>query len=116
MPSLLLVLLVIEKKKGTRCSCAAIAQLGECQTEDLKVHSSILGLGSRCTPALSKGLCGATLHCRFACSTMHISAAGNPTRVIRATGGYTSHYTTTEVCSHFRTDSNRCLVMYLCIV
>ena len=77
MLALLLVLLVIEKK-GTRCTCAPIVQLGECQTEDLKVHSSILGLGSRCTPALSKGLCGATLHYPFACSTMHnISAAGN---------------------------------------
>ena len=75
--SLLLVLLLIEKINA-RCSCAAIAQLGERPTEDMKVPSSILGLGSRCTPALSKGLCGATLHYPFPCSTMHIiSAAGN---------------------------------------
>ena len=77
--SVLLVLLMFEKKRGSACcSCAAVAQLGERHTEDLKVPSSILGLGSRCTPALSKGSCGVIVHYPFACATMHnISAAGN---------------------------------------
>ena len=61
------------------CFYAVIAQLGERQTEDLKIPSSILGPGSQCTPALRKGSSSATLHYPFACATMHISTAGNST-------------------------------------
>ena len=78
--SVLLVLLMVGgKKRGSAsCSCAAIAQLGERQTDDLEALSSILGLGSRCTPALSKGPRSATLHYPFAGATLpNISAAGN---------------------------------------
>ena len=42
---------------------AAIAQLGERETEDLKVPSSILGLGRHCSSSESAAiLCGAPHH------------------------------------------------------